>query len=305
MKKFFTTVFVASLFLVGFAQVDQECQYDFENNYGCYNDYLWIDTISDTNNIWQIGVPQKTIFNSAYSLSNAIITDTINPYPVNDTSSFIYVNIAECMGSPCSGVNLISGQYKVNSDSLNDFGTIWFSPDNGQLWIDLLNDTVYQQYIFWNNDKPVFTGTSTVWNYFEVHVTNLGLIFNIEPGDTVLYRFTFISDSIQTNHEGLMFDDIRLYETCGSIRENSLTSFSSTLFPNPAHNSATIKFENPTHAIFNLQVFDITGRMVIEQTNIRSNRTELNTRNFPPGIYHYRLLAEKEKLQSSGKFVVE
>ena len=101
-----------------------------------------------------------------------------------------------------------------------------------------------------------------------------------------------------------MLDDILLEDYAFSIEESFLETFSSTLYPNPAHNSATIDFENPTNANFNLQVFDITGRAVIEQ-NIKTNRAQLNTQHLPPGIYQYRLLSEKERRQSFGKFVVE
>ncbi len=45
---------------------------------------LYIDTVSNPNNIWQVGIPQKTIFTDAYSAPNVIVTDTANPYPVND-----------------------------------------------------------------------------------------------------------------------------------------------------------------------------------------------------------------------------
>lgn len=40
-------------------------------------------------NCWQIGHPQKTIFNTAYSPVNVMITDTVNAYPANDTSSLL------------------------------------------------------------------------------------------------------------------------------------------------------------------------------------------------------------------------
>jgi len=59
---------------------------------------IYLDTISfeagqhlitiDTqaNNIWQVGKPAKSQFNSAYSIPNAIVTDTLHPYPSNITS---------------------------------------------------------------------------------------------------------------------------------------------------------------------------------------------------------------------------
>src|SRR5690606_28661361 len=42
----------------------------------------------DTGSIWQIGPPQKSVFDSAATNPNVIVTDTINTYPINDTSSF-------------------------------------------------------------------------------------------------------------------------------------------------------------------------------------------------------------------------
>src|SRR5690349_9118432 len=65
--------------------------------------YSWNFDVADTttskilfdtthlNNIWQIGKPQKTAFDSAYSPLNVLVTDTINTYPINDTSIFTIV----------------------------------------------------------------------------------------------------------------------------------------------------------------------------------------------------------------------
>ena len=47
-----------------------------------------IDSLN-ASNIWQIGEPSKTLFSSARSNPNALVTDTLNNYPVNDSSSFI------------------------------------------------------------------------------------------------------------------------------------------------------------------------------------------------------------------------
>jgi len=39
-------------------------------------------------NIWQVGPPQKTIFSSAATAPNVLVTDTVNFYPTNNSSSF-------------------------------------------------------------------------------------------------------------------------------------------------------------------------------------------------------------------------
>ncbi len=70
MKKLFTTLSLACLFSVGYGQNDESCIFNFENSNYCNSDYLFLDTISDTNNIWQIGHPQKAIFNSGEMIYN-------------------------------------------------------------------------------------------------------------------------------------------------------------------------------------------------------------------------------------------
>lgn len=67
-------------------------------NFDTPNDYcdsVLIDIAQNPDNIWQIGSPHKQVFNLGYSSDNAIVTDTLNSYPMNDTSSFIRYHIAD------------------------------------------------------------------------------------------------------------------------------------------------------------------------------------------------------------------
>src|SRR4051812_30284690 len=58
--------------------------------------YFYIDSLQ-TNNIWQLGKPSKPVFDSAYSKPLALVTDTLHPYPINNTSSFIVIdNTDDC-----------------------------------------------------------------------------------------------------------------------------------------------------------------------------------------------------------------
>jgi len=45
--------------------------------------------IDATDTLWQIGAPQKTIFESASTQPNVIVTDILDFSPTNDTSNFI------------------------------------------------------------------------------------------------------------------------------------------------------------------------------------------------------------------------
>lgn len=270
---------------------------NFEDTFELH--HLRIDTLTNQNNLWQVGSPQKTFFTSAFSTPNVIVTDTINSYPTNDTSSFIIVNVASGSGFVWPHTVILAGEYNVNSDSLTDYGTIEFSPDNGTTWVDLINDTAYASYLSWQLPKPVLTGNSNGWQYFWVHLAQLGPVFNIQDGDTVLYRFTFISDSIQTNKDGLMFDDLHFEDWIEGIEEIQNDNLI-TIFPNPTAEELFIKQNTKTDKQ-SIQVFDFTGQLVLENLNF-SGQT-IDTRQLNNGVY--LLKYSDTKRYSLKKFVVQ
>lgn len=276
--------------------------FSFENNI-CL-EHLTIDTIANSSNVWQIGEPQKTTFNSAYSLQNVIVTDTTDSYPPNDTSCF-YIKDTQKFGFTWGNVVSFSGYYQVNSDSLNDYGLIEFSPDNGTTWIDLINDTVYNSYYTWWSSKPTLTGNSSGWESFSVNHAGLGAVFNIDESDTVLYKFSFISDSIPDTLDGLMYDNLEFFDDYIGIEELESIGISSKAFPNPVNQTLTIEFDSPKFSSFELTIYNNTGRMVIDQLNIKKDEAVIDVGLLPSGLYYYLLKNSSEKLWSKGKFVKE
>lgn len=274
--------------------------FDFENNY-CEN--LQIDTTTYPFNSWQIGKPQKSNFNSALSPQNAIVTDTVNTYPVNDTSVFYFVATAE-WGYVAGAAASIGGNYWVDSDSLNDYGTIEVSPDNGNTWIDIVNPGIYSSSINWATPIPVLTGKSNGWVLFVAGLSSLGPLFNVQFGDTIRYRFTFISDSIPDSLDGLMFDDFGFDDWAEGIEEfNNGNIFSSTN-PNPASEQLSINFNNPMNENFDLKVYDILGNEILNENELGKNSFDLDVNSWNAGLYYYRLFDESGEKWATGKFVV-
>ena len=269
----------------------------------------------DSNSIWQIGPPNKTLFTTAFSAPNTIVTDTLNPYPINDTSSFILKQIVsgqldwvmQNWGAYIAGVD---GYYFINSDTLTDYLQIEFSPDNGLRWFNLtkdsiLSDTIQQHYWTWenNNNDLALSGSSSGWQYFHFTTHQLMLTFDVHECDTVLYRFTFISDSIQSNKDGLMFDNLNLIDYAESITNLPANLFQSQAYPNPAKSQIIIDFDNDDYQDFELEVFNALGLLIYSEKNIRGNRIELNLSDFPQGAYYYNLRQTESGKWSKGKFV--
>ena len=282
MKKFIIFYFLSLFSNAAFCQMENYYDLNFDDTDNLY--HLSIDTTSNPNNIWQVGMVQKSIFSSAYSAPNVIVTDTLNAYAPNDTSIFTLTNIVSGLGFIWPHTIVFSGQYFVNSDSLTDFGIIELSPDNGDTWIDLINDTIYNALINWGLNKPTLTGNSNGWVSFYALFPELGPIFNIQIGDTIIYRFTFISDSVQTFKDGLMFDDFHFEDYAEGIEEvhnNNLLS----IYPNPAGNHLSINI-NSVSSTQSIQIINHQGEVVYNNPKFTS--TAIDVSSLPNGLYFLR-----------------
>ncbi len=299
MKKLLLLFSLTLVTAASFGQWELEGNYDLTFEDTSRLNHLLFDITSNPNNIWQIGAPQKTIFTGAYSAPNVIVTDTVNPYPANDTSIFTIMNVTLGGGFVAPHTVVLGGEYYVNSDTITDFGKIEFSPDNGINWVDLLTDTIYASLYYWNTPKPTLTGNSNGWQNFFVNIAGLGPVFNIQNGDTVLYRFTFISDSIQTNKDGLMFDNLHYedyFEGIEEIQNDNLISIS----PNPASDELRIYSSNMKDNS-RIQILSYTGQLLYE--NVNFTEESIDIRHLINGIY--LLKYSDSKYFSVKRFVVQ
>jgi hypothetical protein len=230
-----------------------------------------------TNSIWQLGTPNKTVFDSAWSTPNAIFTDS-GSYPVNNISSFIikFIPFQYCMCAP-----IIGGWYKFDSDSLNDFGRIEFSRDHGTTWLNALSDTVIPD-IYWTTPKPVLTGRIHQWKEFNAFIP-----YDYTT-DTLYYRFTFISDNIETNQEGWMLDDIKLIAHTEGIEDIGSRN-EINIYPNPAANRITVSGKT-LNGEMDVSIYDILGQLVLQKTI--KIKEELDISSLVKGAYMVRVLGK-------------
>ncbi|HOW30305.1 MAG TPA: T9SS type A sorting domain-containing protein [Bacteroidales bacterium] len=265
----------------------------------CYAQWSWditfdhgsgLDRIilpEGNNGLWQIGTPSKSIFNEANSSPDAIVTDTSNPYPPGDTASFIVVHFAADGWEVNYPKIDVGGWYYVHSDSLTDYGFIEFSADKGETWT--LVDSANSGCCSWgaSQEYPVFTGNSNGWKHFYYCLCTT---VPVEFGDTVLYRFTFISDANQTFKDGLMFDDLHFEDWGEGIDEkpnNRLISIS----PNPAARILRISTAR-SFSKKSLLIYDLTGKIIYENQDFSSEYIDIS--RFPDGMYVIRFVVQDE-----------
>lgn len=276
--------------LLSVIQSDAQCIY-WQNFESGLDNQIWMDT-NQTNNVWQAGKPNKTIFTSGYNSLNAMVTDTINPYPINDTSSFYLISYGSWL---CGGYKYLVFHYQTNTDTLKDYGFIECSV-NGGVWYNL-TDTLYKLGAL---NSPVLSGNTTQWKYF---FQNLSTTLNMWSLDTVLFKFTFISDSIQTNKDGWVIDDLGVPHVV-SVHEINHSFINSSPFPNPAVNIVSIAIEEKNTIPVDVIITDCFGKKVYEEKNINKQQIEIETKNFNAGIYFYKLTNTATNQSGKGKFIV-
>jgi hypothetical protein len=272
--------------------------FNFDNGITPTNFWLQIDTVLNPTNTWAIGSPQKTVMGSAYSAPHVMITDTMNFYPPKDTSNFIIGHMAQ-VGAP--GTLEFSGYYNVNSDSLNDFGTIEISCDQGTTWINLITDSIYNSYYYWNGPKPTLTGNSNGWQFFSIYLSPLQSAFNVQWGDTILFRITFISDSIANTLDGLAFDDLMFCDYIEDIEEMRKDHLIS-LYPSPASDLLFINRKTLAQKE-SVKIFNYTGQILYADENFKGKTIDTKKLNLTNGFYF--LSYSDTKNYAAKKFIVQ
>lgn len=237
-------------------------------------------------NIWQIGKPHKTIFDTAATEPNVIVTDTINKYPSNNTSSFSF---HLDLKYPYSIVALRWKQ-KLDMDKHKDGGIVEFSLDKGTTWQNAFNNPLIHNFYGYNQSNKdtlgsgqyAFSGTDSTWRdvWF--------CIFGFSNTQTsVDYRFTFKSDGVNNQKEGWMIDNLFVNQTLMHIVKENEKSKYLTVYPTATQGIINIeasKIED-NHVIETVQLYSMDGRM-IEAFKPNPSNLSIDISHLPGGMYY-------------------
>lgn len=269
-------------------------------------------------NIWQIGPPQKACFNSAYSVPNAIVTDTLGFYPTLNHSWFdLYVG-AFNMGGPYTWYYpyniFMDFRHKFDTDTLRDGGYIQVSWDKGVNWMNIICDTVYNWGVSpswgWDemnlyttsdtlyNGEYGFSGHSNGWVHtsFTWHVIPVDHMLEFPP-DTMIIRFNFISDADHHDKEGWMIDHIRLFAIDLGSGIKNIPEKSLVISPNPMKDKALVSLDRFYERI-DYELYTTRGQMVDKSLFLHHNSFFIDRKNLPSGLYLCKILLDNEKLIS-------
>ncbi|MBI5541121.1 MAG: T9SS type A sorting domain-containing protein [Bacteroidia bacterium] len=262
---------------------------------------------NDTNDLWQIGRPNKSFANSSYTLPNAIITDTISPFIGQNDSWFdIKINTHLWMGQAMQ----LDFLHKYENDSLHSKCFVEISYDQGFSWLNVIENQnvgmgqIYYDNLYSSNDTSEFgvagfSGNCNDWQFSSVYWIWEASAKNI--CDTVIVRFHFISDSLATTGGGWVIDNIHIlgFINAWSIPKNFENS-DIVIYPNPIVDQAVIEFKNPIKKLF---IYDRVGRMVLSE-DICNDYFIIKKEELGSGVFVIKLLNNNGK-ESTKTIVIE
>jgi hypothetical protein len=262
----------------------------------------------DSNSLWQIGVPNKSYFTSANSSPNVIVTDTINPYPINDTSSFQFGISTNLFNF--SGILAIQWTQKLDIKIGQDIGIVEYSIDTGQTWVNTFNNPYVYNFYGYNNNSNVdtinnevgFLGVDPIWR--DIWLCFDGSYFSTIT-DSLIVRYTFKSDSIFDNSDGWMIDNFVIHPTWfHTINELEQNEYA-LLFPNPTNDgkiNIQIKKIKDYQVIETIKVYDVNGTLV-KSYGLSPTKFQIDLSDLKNGTYVIKIRTNKKEVTK--KIVLE
>lgn len=261
------------------------------------SDNLQLDSVYPEG-CWQVGMPSKQEFTSAYSPGRALVTDTLLPYPDSTTCYAEFTLIS-------TDLNFLgrSVLFQQRLD-MSQTDTAWvevYIPWASQ-WVRYGTNWDEGAFVdgmgmYSDGSGYAWSDTSSAWQEVWLESPCMGVFAGHEETDARWYepemrlRFVFRSQANVDGRDGWMIDNIRAgVSICGGgVEENTAESLS--VFPVPASDRITLNWGSTPMPSGNFDVLDGRGAVVRQGTMLSSANQQLDIHDLVPGVYTVRAQA--------------
>jgi hypothetical protein len=281
-------------------------------NNGGNLDYLLINP-EDSLNSWTIGTPDKEIFTQTPSL----YTDT-NLYYQSNLHSWFQVKLDDFSSG---GPTYVSLDMVLDTEPGKDGMYIEVSKDGGESFINIIHDTIIGplgDFFNFEMTEGLYSSTDTLFNGIQgfsgSQDINLSLFWIKECigpkfvskaksiNDSLIVRFNFISDSVETEHEGVQITDFEMQIVlCFGLDELATNSYQ--LINNPSSDFIEIVSQVIGDMGSTYILFDELGRIVKQDIISQKERFSIDIESLKPGMYMLRIIDKDEKPISFHKVI--
>jgi hypothetical protein len=264
--------------------VNQTSTGQYINTFGDVNPDQWI-----AHNLWEIDTPTTTSFNNV--VTSGYVTNASGNYSDN-TIAYLY--------SPCYNLAMLENpvlKFKMVFDIEINWDVLYieYSLDQGTTWqvLGTAADPNWYNSSFIDPNRALTIGkqwtgidnTLKEYSYDLVALTN---------ESSILFRFKFASDQ-NTNNEGVVIDDF-VIDATAILAINDFDKDAFSIYPNPSSDIFNIRRINGNGEEMKLQVFDVTGKLIRNHTNITDNNYKLDMVDVAKGVYFMRISIDNKQL---------
>ena len=288
-NKLLLLCFFNSFYIFSRAQYYQQ-YFDGADTIPEYSINIVMDTASS--NIWQIGEPEKILFDSASTQPNVLMTDLMQPYPKENTSVFSFAIPVWTDW----GILAVIWSQKIDYEYEHDGGTIEFWNPEDSAWESVFNHPyVYNFYGYLPmyadtllNGDVAFTGTDTTWR--DVWLCFDYSFLTVLLDDSLHIRFISESDTSQTNQEGWMIDNFISFMTYFHTIKNPDQTDYLKIYPSLTDGNITIELQKiqEMHYIESIEVINAMG-LVVKTFGAAPSKFTIQIGDLENGLYFLRV----------------
>lgn len=243
--------------------------------------------------VWQVGVPDKVLMDSAYTVPNALVTRLSGPYPVEPTA-YAYVHVP--MDQSFFNILAVQWMQLLDMEHDVDHGMLHYSIDDGGTWENALTSP-YTYSLYGHDEANIdtlengevgYTGTDSTWR--NIWFCMDGFFLASMGVDTLRLRFGMWADTVQTDQEGWMIDNLRVAMTIAHTINETPMEYAVEVFPNMTEGPITIEVrkEKEPQVITAVDVLDAKGRVVMHH-GMAPVRFRMDLSALPVGSYFVRV----------------
>ncbi len=240
--------------------------------------------------VWERGIPTGTNLNDNTNPTNKMYGTNLSGVPPFRVKTYL---LSECYDLTTITDPLVQFDLAYDLQFERDVLYMEYSIDQGVNWIVLGTSTDLNWYNNGNSSCTDCVGAQ--WTGQDTTLTSYNHSLALLASETsVMLRFVYDS-YFPNSEEGAIIDNFVVgSQSTLNSEEFELSGF--LVFPNPSKGIFNIKTKNNEN--FNLSVYDITGKQVLEQIKITPNNNAypLDISNYVPGIYFLNLSTNKGKI---------
>ena len=297
----------------------------FKASVNTANDAYIINNNSESNKTFPVGIPlsqycvvapSSTTSSSSSTVSNEFITwtaaeafarivlfDSVNPtnqvYGTNLAGQYTD-NTKSYLVSECYDLTALSSpviQFDMAFQLETDWDIVYmeYSIDQGLNWAVL--GTASDSNWYNSNTLPgndCFNCPGAQWTGQSTTLSNYSYDLSAFTNETnMMFRFVFHSDQSVTR-EGVIVDNLVVTQNPLSVDEFNTNGFA--VYPNPSNGLFNIKTKTPE--AFSFDVYDLTGKLVLQQKNVKANHNQyqLDISGYASGVYFLNIYNQKQKI---------